>query len=46
MTKNGRPTILRIQELVHKQMHRGTKRIDRKVANIFREREQGKGRTE
>ena len=46
MTKNGRPTILRIQELVHKQMHRCTKRIDRKVANIFREREQGKGRTE
>jgi hypothetical protein len=35
VTQNCRPTIPVIKELVHEQMHRSSKRIYRKVSNIF-----------
>lgn len=46
MTQDGRPAILVIQELVHEQMNRSPKRIDCKVPNILRKREQRKRSTE
>jgi hypothetical protein len=46
MTQNRRPTIFMVQKLIHKQMHRCTKRIYRKISYIFRKREQGKCSTE
>ena len=35
-----------IEELVHKQMHRSSKRIDGKIANVLRERKESKSNTE
>lgn len=42
MAQDSRAAVLRVQELVHEQMHSGTERVQRKIADIFGEREQRK----
>lgn len=40
MAQNGRPTVFRIKEFVHEDMHRGAEGVEGKVPDVLREREQ------
>lgn len=46
MAQDRRAAIFRIKEFVHKDVDRRAERVQRKVANVFRKREQRKGGTE
>ena len=46
MAQDRRPAVLGVQELIHKQVHRRTERVQRKVPHVFREHEQRKRRAE
>lgn len=46
MAQNGCPAVLRVEELVHEDMYRGAERVEGKVPNVLREREQCERRAE
>jgi hypothetical protein len=46
MAQYRRSAILRVEKLVHEDMYGRTKRVNRKIANIFSKSEQRKGRAE
>ena len=46
MAQDGSTAVFVIQKIVHEQMHRGIERIDRKISDVFRKREQRKSNAE